>query len=830
MAPRKARELKIKDLVPQINLGKLKIKTSDDVSPCGNIISQERAIKAIKLGLKVKSRGYNIFVTGLTGTGRTTTIKHLLEGLHNNHTPNLMDICYVNNFRDSDQPRALIFRAGDGRKFKNSVELTISALRKSIPKIFDSEDYKNRRNRIAADFESRQKKLIEDFEKKMNEAGFVMVQYQVGTGIKNELQPLVDNEPSPLEKLERLAQDGKFPKERLDELIRSRERLRREMGIVEIESKKMLNKLDEALEKLDQSMMAPIISDKINVLKKKYPNERAVEYLTEVERALLEDLDRFKEARPRRGEQEAPGFRKKEPFEEFAVNLFLDNAETESTPVVIENSPAYRNLFGTMERVVDRFGYWRTDFSRIKAGSLHQASGGFLVINALDLFTEPGVWKNLKRVLMSGEVAVSAYDPFYMMAGSALKPEPVPINVKVVLIGERRIYNILWYQEEDFKKIFKIKADFDHVMELNAKTLRQYVSFVRKITDDEKLIPFDRGALEEVAGYGSRLAGRKDKLSTRFTNIADLIREAAFCAIDGNRKAVTRKDVCEAVKSRIHRVNMIEDKYQEFYDDNIIMVATKGKAVGQINGLSVFDTGEHSFGRPARITARISVGRAGVINVERESDLSGPIHNKGILVLTGFLRGKFAANKPLVMSASICFEQSYSGIDGDSASSTEIYVILSALSGVPINQGIAVTGSVNQFGDIQPIGGVNEKIEGFFDVCKSRKLTGRQGVIIPRQNVEELHLKQEVVEAVKEGKFHIYPISRIEEGIEILTGKPAGRELKNGGFTRGSIYDLADKELDRLARQYKSSAEDESKKASNGDGKDAVEPKKKREK
>jgi len=830
MPTRKPRELKAKDLVPIINLKKIKIKTSDDVAPCDNIISQERAIKAIKLGLKVKSRGYNIFVTGLTGTGRTTTIKHLLEGLHNNSSPELNDICYVNNFRDPDQPVALIFIAGEGRRFKNNVELTISALRKSIPKIFDSEDYKNRRNRIAADFESRQKKLISNFEKKMNEAGFVMVQYQVGQGIKNELQPLVDEEPAPLEKLEKLASDGKFQKDKLDELIRNREKLRREMGVVEIESKKMLSKLEEALEKLDHTIISPVISDKINVLKKRFNEEKVVEYLEEVEKALLDDLDRFKEARPRRGEQEAPGFRKKEPFEEFAVNLFLDNSETKEIPVIIENSPAYRNLFGTMERVVDRFGYWRTDFSRIKAGSLHQASGGFLVVNALDLFTEAGVWKTLKRALMSGEFTVSGYDPFYMMAGSGLKPESVPINVKVVLIGERRIYNILWNQEEDFKKIFKIKADFDHIMELNAKSLRQYVSFVKKITDEEKLIPFNGESLEEIARFGSRLAGRKDKLSTRFTNIADLIREAAFCAMDKKRKAVTLKDVREAIEAKTHRVNMIEDKYQELYDDNIIMVDTKGNAIGQINGLSVFDTGEHSFGRPTRITVRTSVGRAGVINIERESDLSGPIHNKGVLVLTGFLRGKFAINKPLVMSASICFEQSYGGVDGDSASSTEIYAILSALSKVPINQGIAVTGSVNQYGDIQPIGGINEKIEGFFDVCKQRRLTGKQGVMMPKQNVDELHLKQEVIDAVNAGKFHIFPVTRIEEGIEILMGKPAGKELKNGGFTRGSIYDLADKELDRLARQYKSATDDENKKINNGNGRGEVKPKKKRRK
>lgn len=828
MAPKKSNELKYTDLTANIDLKKYKIKSSDDVKPCTNIISQERAIKAIKLGLKVKSRGYNIFVTGLTGTGRTTTIKKLLEDL-DGQEPELNDYCYVNNFRDSDQPIALVFKAGEGSAFKHSVGLMINTLRKSIPKIFNSEDYKAKRNRIAADFEARQKSLLQDFEKKMNEAGFVMIQYQVGGGLRNELQPLIDNEPQSLDKLERLANEGKFQKARLEDLVGKREKLRREMSLVEVESKKMLEKLDAALEKLDSSMIAPLIQDKINVLKKKFPAEKVCRYLDDAEKALSENLDRFKEARPRRGEEEPPAFRKQEPFEEFAVNLVLDNSETKKAPVIIEHSPAYRNIFGTVERVVDRFGYWRTDFSRINAGSLLKAAGGYLIINALDLFSEAGSWQALKRYLMSGEFSITGYDPFYMMAGSSLKPEPIPLNVKVVLIGERRIYNVLYSHEEDFKKIFKIKAEFDFVMELNECHLKEYVAFIRKIATDDKLVPFDTGALEEIAAYGVRLAGRRNKLSTRFTNIADIVREAAICAMEKKGKMVRREDVREAIDARRERVSMMEDKIQEMYVEDSIMVKTTGKTVGQINGLAVYDTGEHAFGKPAKITVRTSVGRSGVINIERESDLSGPIHNKGVLVLTGFLRGKFAMNKPLVMSASICFEQSYGGIDGDSASSTEVYVILSALSGVPIDQSLAVTGSVNQYGEIQPIGGVNEKVEGFYDVCKAKKLTGKQGVMIPIQNVPDLQLKPEVVEAVKAGKFHIYPVTTIDEGIEILTGKPAGKELKSGGFTKGSIYDLVDKELDRLARQFKSSQEDEKKKdAGNNDDEDKKPKKKKK--
>jgi ATP-dependent Lon protease len=395
---------------------------------------------------------------------------------------------------------------------------------------------------------------------------------------------------------------------------------------------------------------------------------------------------------------------------------------------------------------------------------------------------------------------------------------PINVDVKVVLIGDRRTYSVLWNYEEDFKKIFKVKAEFDHVTPLNKSSLKEYVSFVRKIVDDDNLLPFDVSGLREIAAHGIRLAGRKDKLSTRFTVIADLIRESAIVAADERKKKVNASHVLTAVANRRNRVNLIEDKIQELYDNDIYLVQTSGKAVGQINGLSVYNVGEHSFGRPVRITTRTSVGRAGVINIEREADLSGPVHNKGVLVLSGFLRGKFAMNKPLIMSASICFEQSYSGVDGDSASSTEIYGILSALSGVPIEQGIAVTGSVNQFGEIQPIGGVNEKIEGFFDVCKNKRLTGRQGVIIPHQNVEDLQLRSDVVDAVEKGKFHVYPVKTIEEGIEILTGTPAGKALKSGGFSKDSIYDLADRELDRLGRQFKTIAEETNDKNDKADG------------
>ncbi len=774
------------------------IKGSEDLNPCSYIIGQDRAVESIKTGLAVKSRGYNIFVTGPAGTGRATTIKHLLQQL-DHHEPVLKDICYVNNFKNPDNPKVLTFAAGDGRTFKRDMKYLIESLRKIVPKIFMSEDYKDRNSRIVREFEGRQKELIHNFEEKLTEAGFVMVQIQSGMGVRNEIQPLVDEEPSSFEKLERLEREGKFSMSKLDELRRTWDSLRREFDVTTVESKKLSTKLEDGIEKLNFSMVAPLVTDKVNLLKKRFPVEKVTAYLDDVQEAMLEDLNRFREAHPRRGEEEAPPYRKQEPFEEFSVNLIVDNGETEQVPIIIEKSPSYKKLFGSLERVVDRFGYWRTDFTRIFGGSLLKASGGFLVANAVDLLIEPGVWTQLKRTLLNGELEITGYDPFNMFAGSGIKPEPIPVDIKVVLKGDSRVFALLLGMDEDFKKIFKIKAEFDNVIKANNANYRKYFEFIGRVVKDNDLLPFDLAGMQAVVEYGKKMSGCRDELTTRFTLISDIIREASYCAAQKKRKRVSREDVYCAIRLKRQRSNLIEDKIQERYDDRTILVSTTGKAVGQINALAVYATGDHTFGRPSRITANTSLGRAGVINIEREADLSGPTHNKGVLILSGYLRQMFAQNKPLVMSASISFEQSYSGVDGDSASSTEIYAILSSLTNIPINQGLAVTGSVNQKGEIQPIGGVNEKIEGFYDVCKSRRLTGNQGVLIPHQNVKDLMLRPDVIESIDQGKFQIFSVKDINQGIEILTGVKAGRLLSSGKFTPGSVMDQADKKLYEMA-------------------------------
>jgi lon-related putative ATP-dependent protease len=782
----------------------LKIRTTDEISPCEGIIGQQRAVDAIKLGLEIESTGYNIFVTGFVGTGRMTTIKHLLEQLEKKKTPP-DDKCYVNNFKNPDQPRMISLPWGKGKAFKKDMEDLITTLRKNIPQAFESEDYANKKKSLIKDFENKQKEIVSIFDQKVKDQSFALVQVQMGLFVKPDLEPIIDGKPTNFIKLEKLVQEKKFPEEQFKALQEKYQVLVAEMEEAFKQTREMNKKLEESLASLDKDMILPRIKYLIAEIKNKYGNEKMNSYLEEVESNLIDNLDIFKERKPA-SEPPFPGLpfqEAEDPFLDYQVNVIVDNSETKGAPIIIETNPIYKNLFGTIERAMSRGGVWKTDFTKIKAGSLLQANGGYLVLNALDALVEPGVWQNLKRTLRNNIIEIQGYDPFYLVATSAIKPEPVEANVKVVMIGDDFIYHLLYERDEDFKKIFKIKADFDSVMPRDKKSVLEYASFVKKICDEEKLLPFDQSGIAAVVEFGVRLAGRQTKLSTRFTAIADVIRESNYWAKRDKSKYVKGQHVEKSIEEWIRRVSLIEDKIREMIDEGIIMINTQGKVVGQINGLSILDLGDYVFGKPTRITAQTSMGRSGVINIEREADLSGRTHNKGVLILSGYLRGKYAQDKPLVMSASLCFEQSYSGVDGDSASSTEIYAILSSLSDLPLRQDIAVTGSVNQKGEIQPIGGVNEKIEGFFDVCKIKGLSGTQGVMIPHQNVDDLMLKSEVVEAVKKGKFHIYPAKAIDEGIEIVTGVKAGKRLKDKTFEKGTVNYLVDQKLKELALKSK---------------------------
>jgi lon-related putative ATP-dependent protease len=784
----------------------LPFKTTESIHPCDEIIGQERALEAIRLGLDISSIGYNIFVTGLAGTGRFTTIKCVLEEMgeldKKGKIPN--DLCFVNNFKNPDMPHMVSLPAGQGNAFKKEMENLIETLKKKIPLMFENETYLNKKKEVVERFRNKQAEMFREFEKKVNKEGFALVQIQMGPYSRPGIFPVVEGNPVNIDQLETMVEEDKFSKEELEKLKGKQTELINELEEIFKETRKAEKEIKGELTSLDNEVISPAIKDSISDIKERFNYEKVHQYLDEVQEDILNNLGRFREKEetppPIPGLVMPPSV---DSFSEYQVNVLVDNSETKGAPIIVETTPNYRNLFGTIERVVERTGIWKTDFLHIKAGSFLRANGGYLIFNALDALTEPWVWPTLKRTLKNQVIEIQTYDPLYFFSTSALKPEPVDCNTKVIMIGDTQIYYLLYSLDDDFKKIFKIKADFDSVMNKDDGKIQQYASFIRKICDEDKLRPFDNTGIAAVVEYGVRIAGRQKKLSTRFHLIADLLREANYWAEKDGSDVVTERQVDMAIEKRNYRVNLIEEKIQEMIDDGTILIDSDGMVVGQVNGLSVYNLGDYMFGKPSRITAKTSLGKAGIINIEREAEMSGPIHNKGVYILAGYLRGKYAQDKPITMSASLCFEQSYSGVEGDSASSTEIYALLSSLSGLPLRQDIAVTGSVNQKGEVQPIGGVNEKIEGFFDVCKVKGLTGKQGVMIPHLNIDDLMLRKDVVEVVKEGKFHIYPVKTIEQGIEILTGMEAGEIYEDGHYQEGTVNGLVDKKLRELGTKIK---------------------------
>lgn len=800
MASRHERyEVPVRRLRWRCDFKSLKVQSTDEVKPMKDVIGQERALRALRLGLEMRHPGYNVFVTGYSGTGRMTTIKYLLTEVKKKKVV-LRDRCFVHNFRNSDQPTLLTFEAGNGRKFRSAMETLLRELRKVIPSAFESRRFQDERKRLLDFFQDRQRTILKDFEKKVKEKGFEVVQVPLGGGVRPDIAPVVNNQPVNFEQLNSLVQQGTLTKEQLEKISNDRITLESTLELVLREMRNIERKANESLEELAHRFISPIVNEYVHEVRDNFKNEKVQAFLENLRDNILENLSRF---RTQDEQTSLTASREEDNFIEFRVNVVLDNSETKGIPIIIETNPKFKNLFGTIEREVDRNGVWRTDFTYIKPGSLLLADGGYLVVNALDAIVEPGVWQTLKRTLRNGLLEVQPVETGLFGANSALKPEPIEINVKVIMIGDAYIYSLLYDLDDDVKKIFKVRADFDVEMPKKPQSIARYISFIKTICDDEHLLPFDRTGIAAVIEHGARLAGQQKKLSTRFNIIADVLREANYWATKNNSKAATAQHVTRAIDERIERVKLIEDKIQEMILSGMIMIATEGKAVGQVNGLSVYDMREYMFGKPSRITAKTSMGRDGVINIEREADLSGPTHNKGVLILSGYLRSMYARTKPLVMNASIAFEQSYSGVDGDSASSTEVYAILSSLANVPLRQDVAVTGSINQKGEIQPIGGVNQKIEGFFDVCKARRLTGRQGVMIPYQNISDLMLRHDVIEAVEKGKFHVYAIRTVDEGIELLTGKRAGRTLKDGTFEKNSVHGLVNKTLTEYAKHWK---------------------------
>lgn len=784
----------------------LGIKSTDDIHPTKEIIGQERALRALRLGLEMKHPGYNVFVTGFSGTGRMTTIKRMLEDLRQQEI-SLNDRCYVHNFKNPDQPILITLPAGNGNKFRYAMKNLISELLKNVPAAFERKRYKDERKRTMEHFHERQRSVLHDFESRVKEKGFEVIQIQVGPTMRPDITPVVNGQPVSFEQLEAMLKEGKVTKEQIEQFSKDRATLEAQMELVFRELHNIERKARESVNELSQRFILPVVKESIDEVRVEFHDDNLGHYLDEVQEDVLTNLNRF---RPQ-DEQQSPsplldltgGQQEEDDYLEYQVNVVVDNSETKGVPIVIETNPRFKNIFGTIERQVDRNGIWRTDFTLIKPGSLLQADGGFLVINAIDALVEAGVWQNLKRTLRNELLEIQPLETGLFGASSAFKPESIAIDVKVIMLGDAYIYSLLYEQDEDFKKIFKVRADFDVEMPKLPQTVKRYVSFIKMICDDEKLLPFDMTGISAVIEYGVRLAGSQNKLSTRFNIIADLLRESNYWAKKEKNKSVSAAHIEKAIDERMERVNLVEDKLHEVIDEGKVMVDTEGAVVGQINGLSIFDLGEYMFGLPTRITAKTSIGRKGIINIERETAMSGPSHSKGILIISGYLHAMYAQRKPLTMNASLTFEQSYGGVDGDSASSTEIYAILSSLANVSLRQDLAVTGSVNQKGEIQAIGGVNEKIEGFFKVCKSRGFTGTQGVIIPFQNKSDLMVREEILEAIRKKKFHIYAVKSIDEGLALLTGVNPGKRTSGGEFESGTLHYLVEQTLLRYAEHWK---------------------------
>lgn len=792
----------------ELNVGELRwicdpeqlgFDTTDDIPCCNDIIGQERALNAMKLGLEVKSRGYNIFVSGLTGTGRTTTIQRLLRSMEK-EKKDLKDISYVYNFQTPEIPVCISTKAGEGVRFKKRMKQVLHTLKTHIPQALQGDAYKAKQKKIMDDAKTRRTVMADQFEKEIEEKGFQIVEVQYGPFTRPEILPVIAGTPLGLDKVAALVEEGKMTKDEFKKLEEDHAVLVEKMEAFLAESRDLERELTEKISELEKKAVFPIVKISLDDARKALKNKKIHKFLDGLHEYIMEDLDVFKE---KEDDEKEKSESDTDRFIAFEVNVIVDNSRSKEAPAVIETTPSYANIFGTIERVLDKRGEYRTDFTNIRAGSILRANGGYLVLNLLDLLYDPAVWPALKRTLKNQMVTIQSFDSYLMMPVSALKPEPIHIDVKVVLIGDAYSYQILYNNDEDFRKIFKVKADFDNVMENNPDNISSYAQFIRQICENEHLLPFHKTGVAAVIEEGVREAGRRDKISTRFSDIADVIREAHYWASKENADVVRSDHVDKAIIERIKRVNLIEDKLQEMIENGTILLDIDGEKIGQVNGLSVYDLGDYAFGKPTRITAEAAMGRAGVINIEREADLSGKTHNKGVLIIEGFLRKRYAQDKPLTMSASICFEQSYSGIDGDSASSTEIYALLSSLAEAPLRQDLAVTGSVNQKGEIQPIGGVDEKIEGFFDICRAKGLTGRQGVVIPQLNKDDLMLRKDVVEAIREGQFHIYAIRTIDEGIELLTGKQAGGRLPEGRYEEGSINFLVDEKLHAYAESIR---------------------------
>lgn len=783
-------ELRAVQLKNYCNPDEFTFETTDELDPLQGTVGQDRGVSALDFGFDIKTNGFNLYVAGQTGTGKNSTVwAFVQEEAKSEPVPN--DLCYVNNFKELDKPNSIVLPPGKGCGFVKDMDELVETCKTEIPRAFESENYEKRRNDILNEVQQERTRLLTELQKNAEEMGLAIEMTQIGI----VTVPIVKGKPLSREDFEKLPNDVKH------EIQQRSDQLQDRIQQVLARSRKIEKEAAQKIEQLDKEVALFAVGHMLDEFRDKYRDyEEVGDFLNQVQNDILEHLDEFKDRdKPKFSLPGLEDFKLEPSHDRYTVNLIVDNEETQGAPVIIENNPTYYNLIGRVDFKA-RLGAMTTDFTQIKAGAIHKANGGYLILHALDVLTSPMSWDALKRTLRSGEVRMENIAEGYgLIPTSSLRPEPVPVNVKVVLIGNPFIYYLLYALDEDFRKLFKVKADFDTEMSRSEAHVEKYAQFIAACVKKANLKPFHKSGVAKIVEYGSRLIGDKEKLSTRFIEIADIASEASFWSSKNGNEFVMADDVRKAIEEKEYRSNLIEQKIQELMEQGVIMIDTDGAKAGQVNGLSVYSLGDYTFGRPSRITARTYIGKGGVTNIERESKMSGPIHDKGVMILLGYLAGRYAQDKPLPLGASVTFEQLYEGVEGDSASSTELYALLSSLADLPISQNVAVTGSVNQRGEIQPIGGVNFKIEGFYAVCKAKGLTGNQGVIIPHQNVRHLMLKDEVVDAVKEGRFHIWPIKSIDEGIEILTGWPAGEADANGNYPADSVHGRVNHKLWRYA-------------------------------